>query len=250
MTQFITEALMAINTARTSASPHFAARDSDALKQVWETIQVDSCPYSYNFHLHTVCSDGQLKPEALIEQAANIGLKGLAITDHHTVRGYEAAQFWLEETRVRQREALEGRDRQLPHLWVGVEITACLLEVEVHILGYAFDPDRAAIQPYLQERELKGYEARADRVIAAIQQAGGLAVLAHPERYPKPASQLIPAAVESGIDGVETYYAYRKTNPWQPTPAKTEKVKQLSEKYGLFNTCGTDSHGLDILLRL
>lgn len=235
---------MAINTVRAFASPHLAAQDSDSLKQVWRTIQADSCPYSYNFHLHTVCSDGQLEPEALMEQAASMGLKGLAITDHHTVRGYETAQFWLEETRVRQ------QDRPLPHLWVGVEITARLLEVEVHILGYAFDPDRAAIAPYLQGRGPKGYEARADRVIEAIHQAGGLAVLAHPERYPKSAERLIPAAVESGIDGVETYYAYRKTNPWKPTPAQTERVKALSDRYGLFNTCGTDSHGLNILLRL
>jgi predicted metal-dependent phosphoesterase TrpH len=235
---------MAINTARALASSSPAVRETDALARVWETIQPDSCPYLYNFHLHTRCSDGQLKPEALIEQAVRIGLKGLAITDHHTVKGYNAAQLWLEETRVRQ------SDIGLPQLWVGVEITALLLGVEVHILGYGFTPENSAIAPYLQGYSPQGYEAHADRVIESIHQAGGLAVLAHPERYPKPASQLVPAGVEAGIDGLETYYAYRKTNPWLPTSPQTQTVEELSDRYNLFKTCGTDSHGLDILLRL
>ncbi|MDY7014231.1 MAG: PHP domain-containing protein [Cyanobacteriota bacterium] len=235
---------MAFNTALALASASPAARDTDALQRVWETIQPDSCPHSYNFHLHTHCSDGQLKPEALIEQAVKIGLKGLAITDHHTVSGYRAAQFWLDEARARH------SDRQLPQLWVGVEITALLLGVEVHILGYGFDPENAAIAPYLQGNSPHGYEARTDRVIEAIHQAGGLAILAHPERYPKPAKKLVPAVVEAGIDGLETYYAYRKTNPWRPTFPQTRTVEELSDRYNLFRTCGTDSHGLDILLRL
>ncbi|MBD2577838.1 PHP domain-containing protein [Oscillatoria sp. FACHB-1406] len=236
---------MAISTVRALASPDLAARDKDRLVRVWENIKPNSCPYTYNFHLHTVCSDGQLKPEAVMKQALQVGLQGLAITDHHTVRGYEAAQSWLEEMRMRKPECL------FPHLWVGVEITARLLDTNVHILGYAFDPEHPAIAPYLQRVEYKdGEEARAERIICAIHQAGGLAVLAHPERYRQPAKLLIPTAVGLGIDGVETYYAYRKTNPWQSTPAQTETVKKLSDRYGLYNTCGTDSHCSNILLRL
>ncbi|MDY6783794.1 MAG: PHP domain-containing protein [Cyanobacteriota bacterium] len=235
---------MAINTARALASIPSAARDADALERVWETIAPDSCPYSYNFHLHTRCSDGQLKPETLIEQAAKIGLQGLAITDHHTVSGYNAAQLWLDEMRSRY------GDYSLPRLWTGVEITARLLEVTVHILGYAFDPNNSAIASYLQGGEPQGDKAQAKCVIEAIHQAGGLAVLAHPARYKKPAKKLVTAAAEAGIDGVETYYAYRKTNPWQPTFPQTRTIEKLSDRYNLFKTCGTDSHGPDILLRL
>ena len=83
-----------------SASTSPAAQDSSALKQVWSTIGPNSCPQSYNFHMHTICSDGQLAPEALIEQAVSIGLQGLAITDHHSVQGYNRAQRWLEQTRI------------------------------------------------------------------------------------------------------------------------------------------------------
>lgn len=87
---------MALNIAQASASPQLPAQNQHALRQVFETIQPDSCPHSYNFHMHTLHSDGQLKPEALIEQAIALGLKGLAITDHHTVGGYQLAQNWLD----------------------------------------------------------------------------------------------------------------------------------------------------------
>ncbi|MBE9117362.1 PHP domain-containing protein [Lusitaniella coriacea LEGE 07157] len=235
---------MATSTALAFASSTLTPQDTHTLTQVWSNLKADSCPHSYNFHLHTHCSDGQLHPEDLIQQAVNLGLKGLAITDHHSVRGYQAAQRWLEEAKIEQPH------QQLPHLWTGVEITSTLLNIEVHILGYAFDPNHSALRNYLKGNAPKGNKAKAVNVISAIHQAGGLVVLAHPERYRLPAQKLVPAAVQAGIDGVETYYAYRRTNPWKPTPAQTKQVENLSEQFDLFRTCGTDSHGLNILLRL
>jgi len=232
---------MALNSLLAPAIAPLAARDTQSLASVWARLQPNSCPETYNFHLHTVCSDGQLQPHALMEQAVAIGLRGLAITDHHTVRGYQAAQAWLDE-----------RDRapDLPHLWTGVEITATLLETEVHILGYGFDPGATVMAPYLQGSAPSGEAARAEQAIAAIHASGGLAVLAHPERYRLPARQLIPAAAALGIDGVETYYAYRHVDPWEPTPVQTAQVRDLGVQYGLFHTCGTDTHGNNLRLRL
>lgn len=235
---------MLLDIAQNSTSAPVAAQDRQALGQVWQNIQPDSCPYSYNFHMHTICSDGQLKPEELIQQAVKIGLKGLAITDHHSVNGYQVAQSWLEEL---QRSS---PSTPVPHLWTGMEITADLSGAEVHILGYAFDPKHPAMQPYLQGKEPQQDDALAAAAIAALHQAGGLAVLAHPERYRRPAKELIPLAADLGIDGVETYYAYGNPDPWQPSPTQTQQVKQLSEAYNLFNTCGTDTHGLNLLRRI
>jgi predicted metal-dependent phosphoesterase TrpH len=144
-------------------------------------------------------------------------------------------------------------DRELvrsPHLWTGVEITSNLVGTEVHILGYAFDPQHPSLQIYLQGNAPKGSNAEAANVILALHQAGGLAVLAHPARYRRSAEQLIPVAADLGIDGVETYYAYNNPNPWQPSPTQTEQVKALSAVYKLLNTCGTDTHGLSLLQRL
>lgn len=240
---------MAFNAQLTSFPNQ--AQDRAALRQVFDTITSESCPYSYNFHMHTVCSDGRLKPTALIEQALTIGLKGLAITDHHTVDGYQEAQWWLMEMLERMAShATRTPDLKVPHLWTGIEITSRLLEIEVHILGYAFNPKHPALQRYLQHQAPYGEDAQAKNVIAAIQAAGGLAVLAHPSRYRLAAEKLIPVAANLGIDGVETYYAYNNPTPWQPSPDQTYKVKQFSETYQLMNTCGTDTHGMSLLQRL
>jgi hypothetical protein len=221
-----------------------AAQDTNNLKRVWQNINADSCPLTYNFHLHTVCSDGQLEPSALMEQAVKFGLKGLAITDHHSIRGYQLASNWLNQLKQRSSQPT------LPHLWTGVEITANLQGVEVHILGYGFAPQHLAIQPYLQGAKPQGAEAQADIVIYQIHQAGGLAILAHPARYRRPAKELIPIAAHLEIDGVEAYYAYNNPTPWQPSPVQTEQVKQLAAQYNLLTTCGTDTHGLDLRRRL
>ena len=217
-------------------------QDTPTLKEIWKTIDAASCPHHYNFHMHTVYSDGQLTPEEVIEQALAINLKGLAITDHHSVDGYKLAQSYLQR--------VHPDSKSCPQLWTGVEITSLLLDTEVHILGYGFNPNHSAIVGYLQGDAPVGTSAEAEQVIAAIQAAGGLVVLAHPERYRRRAQELVPQAVKLGIDGVETYYAYKNTIPWTPTPSKTATVKALSERYGLFNTCGTDTHGLNLLRRV
>ena len=229
---------MAVNFAQTSASPQL-------LKQVFQTIDAESCPSSFNFHMHTVYSDGKLQPEALIEQAVTIGLKGLAITDHHTVSGYQLAQRWLENWKLSNPHS----ENSAPHLWSGVEINANLIGIEVHILGYAFDSAHPCLAPYLQRQASIGNDYQADSVIAAIHKAGGLAVLAHPARYKRSHFELVPAAAGLGIDGIETYYSYNNSNPWQPSPTQTRQKQELAATYGILNTCGTDTHGLSLLQR-
>lgn len=233
-----------------SADEHLSsdaiAQNPTVLQHVFQTIDVNSCPSSYNFHMHTVNSDGQLRPHQLMEQAIAIGLKGLAITDHHTTQGYHQAQRWLDTWKSCHPE----KRSMAPTLWTGVEINGGLLNVDVHILAYAFDPQAICLQPYLQGHTVKGSNYRAENVIAAIHKAGGLAVLAHPARYRSPAKALIPEAARLGVDGVEVYYSYRNTNPWKPTPEITEDIKQLANRYGLLHTCGTDTHGCNLLLRL
>ena len=220
----------------------FTSREQ--LKQVFQSIDANSCPTYFNFHMHTVHSDGRLQPIALMEQAIAIGLKGLAITDHHGIGGYQIAKGWLENWRWNNPGA------SAPILWTGVEINANLLNIEVHILGYAFEPEHPSIKPYIQRRVTTGQEYQAANVISAIQNAGGLAVLAHPVRYRRSHFELIPAAAEAGIDGVETFYAYNNPNPWKPSARESMQVQQLADEYSLLNTCGTDTHGLNLLQRL
>ncbi|MEO1134824.1 MAG: PHP domain-containing protein, partial [Cyanobacteria bacterium J06639_1] len=153
------------------------------LQLVWSQLDRDSCPQSYNFHMHTVHSDGRLTPDALVWQVCDIGLKGFAITDHHSVNGYLQARHLIPANG--------------PQIWSGVEITAALLGDEVHILGYGFDPHHAALAPYLSGDRAPESDFPAEKTIAALHAAGGLAVLAHPFRYRLSAEALVAAAASA-----------------------------------------------------
>ncbi|MEO8893742.1 MAG: PHP domain-containing protein, partial [Coleofasciculaceae cyanobacterium] len=107
-----------------------------------------------------------------------------------------------------------------------------------------------AIKPYLRGKAPRYSAAQAGAVIDVLHQAGGMAVLAHPVRYRCSAEALIASAADLGIDGVEAYYAYNNPEIWQPSPKQTERVKHLSAAYNLLNTCGTDTHGLNLLRRV
>lgn len=231
---------MAVNVVYESTD-HRAAQDIDALRQVFEHFTATSCPRSYNFHLHTTCSDGRLSPRQVIDQAIALGLKGLAITDHHSVRGYDQAQAYLAQ--------IAPADSQI-RLWTGMEISAGLLDNEVHILCYGFDPSHTALKPYLQQRTPRGLDYEATQVINAVHQAGGLAVLAHPDRYRRSPQDLIDTAATLGIDGVEVFYAYNNPSPWTPSPRQTQLIQDLANQYGLLKTGGTDTHGLSLLQRI
>lgn len=214
--------------------------DVGRLKEIFQSITAESCPHTYNFHLHTLHSDGRLEPQQLVQQAIKAGLTSLAITDHHSVDGYWSAL-----------ELLQAQPSQsLPQLWTGIEITSKLLETQVHILGYGFDPHHAALQSYLLGSAPAGHQAQANQVITALHEAGGLAVLAHPARYRRSVKELVSAAAQAGIDGIETFYCYGNKDPWEPSPSQTNTLMRLANQHNLLQTCGTDTHGLDICRRL
>jgi hypothetical protein len=196
--------------------------------------------------MHTSHSDGQLRPDLLMQQAIDLRLSGFAITDHHQITGSYAALNYLREWHDRP----ENADKTAPQFWTGVEITAQLLDVEVHILGYAFDPEHEAIARYFTGVAPDGIAAKAHRVVESIQAAGGIAVLAHPARYRKSKEDLIAAAAAIGIDGIETYYAYNNPKPWRASEVESQQVAQLAEKYELLRTCGTDTHGMSLEQRV
>lgn len=217
--------------------------DQDRLKAIFQSITAESCPHTYNFHLHTIHSDGRLEPQQLVQQAIDTGITSLAITDHHSVGGYWRALELL------QSQPLDSAS-SLPHLWTGIEITSRLLETQVHILGYGFDPHHGALQPYLVGSAPSGHQAQANQVINTLHAAGGLAVLAHPARYRRSVKELVNAAVQAGIDGIETFYCYGNNDPWEPSPSQTQTLMRLADQHSLLQTCGTDTHGLDIRRRL
>ena len=208
------------------------------LRAVLETVGPLSCPDELNFHCHTICSDGSLRPEDLIQQASSHGLRHLAVTDHHSSAAYLPMQSWLED----QTEL----DHPAPTLWTGMEISCILRGCLVHVLALGFEPRHRALAVYNHGDAAVGEALRADTVVKAIHEAGGLAVLAHPARYRLGFRDLINAAADLGIDGGEAWYDYDMQTQWQWTPMVCEQIDAQLKNLGLLRTCGTDSHGVDL----
>jgi len=215
-----------------------AAAEGASLVEVLQGVHGASCPGELNFHCHTLHSDGSLRPGDLAHQAVALGLRHLAITDHHSTAALAPAQQVLE--------GLASQGQVVPRLWSGIEIS-CLLEgCLVHVLGLDFDPNAADLEPYVQGQAPVGPALRAEQVVARLHGAGGLALLAHPGRYRKPFGGLIDAAAALGFDGAEAYYDYAMAPSWQPTPLVCDAIASQLDKLGLLRSCGTDSHGLTL----
>jgi len=208
------------------------------LAAVLRQVTAASCPTRFNFHCHTLWSDGSLPPADLAHQAITLGLEHLAVTDHHALGAHEAIEAEFAAARA--------TGRQAPTLWRGVEIS-CLLEgCLVHVLALGFRPDHPTLLPYLEGTAVVGPALRSEAVVAAIRAAGGLAVLAHPARYRLPHQHLVAAAAAQGFDGAEAWYDYSMQGRWQPTPQVCEAIAAELDERGLLASCGTDTHGLEL----
>ena len=103
---------MSANPADRDSPSRTATQDSLLLRKVFQSIDAQSCPTTYNFHMHTNCSDGKLDPAELMAQAVEIGLQGMAITDHHSVKGYRKACQWMEDWRWHNPSSWGQRQRR------------------------------------------------------------------------------------------------------------------------------------------
>jgi predicted metal-dependent phosphoesterase TrpH len=208
------------------------------LTAVLRQVTPEACPSRFNFHCHTLCSDGTLPPAALARQAMALGLEHLAVTDHHALTAHGALETEFA--------AATAAGRPAPTLWRGVEIS-CLLEgCLVHVLALGFGDDHPSLHPYLQGMAVVGPALRSEAVVAAIQAADGLALLAHPARYRLPHQRRIAAAAAQGFDGAEAWYDYAMQGRWQPTPLVCEAIAADLAERGLLASCGTDTHGLEL----
>jgi predicted metal-dependent phosphoesterase TrpH len=99
-----------------------------------------------DLHTHTDHSDGRLSPARLVERAAERDISALAVTDHDTTAGLEAA-------------LAAGRTHGLTVL-TGAELSVTLDENELHLLVYGFDPTHEALREHLRRMQ----EARRRRV--------------------------------------------------------------------------------------
>ena len=101
-----------------------------------------------------------------------------------------------------------------------------------------------AFKSYLGRRG-KAYVAATwpslDRAVSAIQSTGGIAVLAHPSRYPltrSKLSRLISDFHAAGGEAMEVSYA-------NLDPTSKKRLLELANEHPLYHSCGSDFHTLE-----
>jgi len=100
-----------------------------------------------DLHLHTVFSDGALPTRDLLLRARSAGLTTISITDH-------------DHTGALQEAAVEGKALGI-RVIAGVELSTFVGELDVHLLGYFFDPsDKTLLASLALFREERVKRAR------------------------------------------------------------------------------------------
>jgi predicted metal-dependent phosphoesterase TrpH len=110
-----------------------------------------------DLHIHTNFSDGLLSPGQLLEAVRQKQLAAFAVTDHDTIKGYEAI-----------RELLADGD---PKLVPGVELSVSYNRDDIHVLAYCFDPDHEVFNRALRDFQ-KNRNQRARRMVEKLNELG------------------------------------------------------------------------------
>lgn len=103
-----------------------------------------------DLHIHSTCSDGTLAPEALVKEAATLGLRAIALADHDNIDGIAAATAAGATMGV---EVIPGVE--LSVVWEKLN--------DLHLLGYGFDPGHPALGSSLAE--FRAFRANRNRMI-------------------------------------------------------------------------------------
>lgn len=179
-----------------------------------------------DFHLHTLVSDGDLTPVAVLREAARRGVTHLALTDHDSLGAYawERGEVFAEARRL----GLE--------LTVGIEMDADMDGLEVHVLGLGLALD----DPPLIAHIGRVREARFERARREIGIVNGLlgegtiteADIFAPGRETLMKPHFIHPILDKGLFGT-----YEEANGWYrksvkagvpvPKPALAEAIRLI-----------------------
>ena len=161
----------------------------------------------YDIHMHTYHSKcSNLKPETILKLAKKKKLDGIAITDHHEIKGA------LEVKKLNKDKDFE--------VVVGEEISTNYGDVLVHYLNKKIN----AIDFY--------------HVVDEARKQGALIVIPHPFRTTLVHNhkfQLPLEKVKSKVDAIECFNA-------RTLPGDNKKANEAAEKLGIAKTGGSDSH--------
>lgn len=155
----------------------------------------------FDLHVHTTASDGDLDAREIIEEAKEVGLKQMAITDHDTIGNVKDCI----------RIGKENGILVIP----GIEISADIDFGEMHILGYGFDVDNKELNMVMEI--LRQSRMDRNRKIIEVLNSGGFGISITLEDVQKHSSgdslgkpHFAKALIEKGIvDSVEEAFSER-----------------------------------------
>ena len=210
----------------------------EELKKLLLSFVEDDYLGGVDLHIHSNESDGKLDPKSILEQAQKKGLRYIAISDHNTIDAYLNTNILSD-------------DMVIP----AVEFDCLYRGVLIHILGYGFNIDNKEIRALCAKGKCgRKYNIcrvfalrNPKKVIQAINNAGGVAVLAHPCCYwTFNLDDFIGSLAQIGIEGVEVYYPYRGLRSIVKFHSR-KKIADIADKYNLIKTGGSDFHGKELL---
>lgn len=119
--------------------------------------------YTCDLHTHTIRSDGNDTYSEIIDKAADIGLKVMAITDHDLIPEEHIAYQGRKISTVKY-----GRLKGI-HVILGAEFSCDPFVEDVHIIGMGCawdDPLFKKIQYEMQQSKIKGYQQTVENLSA------------------------------------------------------------------------------------
>ena len=163
--------------------------------------------FKVDLHVHTSSSgDNDADLEEVIERAVEVGLDGIAITEHYS---YAASE---------QVERLRDTYRGVITLFRGVELSAA----EGHCLVFGTDTDKLCLR-----------YAPAHEVVRAVTAAGGIVIPSHPFRGGSGLGELV-----LGLPGIGALEGFNGAN----MHAMNARAVAAAERLGLPYTGGSDAH--------
>ncbi len=211
------------------------SKNNQEIKDLINSFNEDEYFDFVNLHIHSKYSDGNAEFDDIINQARDFGYRKIAICDHNTVEGHK-----------------QYRDKLLIP---AVEFDCWYGYVFMHLLAYGIDVENPVLNKFMAKSK-KGTESDIVRIFArrnvkklieAIHQAGGIAVLAHPACcWALDLDKFVKSLINIGLDGIEVFYPYQRHRKFIKFHT-ADTVKKIAEKYNLIKTGGTDCHSRNIL---
>lgn len=110
-----------------------------------------------DLHLHTTYSDGTESPERVVELAKAANLTAITISDHDNTDAFPRARAACEKAGI--------------EFVPGIEMSASALGLEVHLLGFLFDPANPALVKHLDEQQRRRV-GRVHEMVKKLQAVG------------------------------------------------------------------------------